>query len=162
MLQVGRRLTRGQVGTIDDMPTIWTIGYEGQAQPQVIAELQAAGIELLVDVRIRAQSRKPGFSKTSLGNGLADVGIDYVHRRALGTPLDIRGIFRAKQYDEARAAYREYLTTVAEDDLDWLAEIAQERPTAMLCFEFEAKECHRRVIAEELTARYGYEVVDLP
>ena len=37
----------------------------------------------------------PGFSKTPLRNALAEVGIDYVHLRALGTPADGRTAARA-------------------------------------------------------------------
>ena len=39
---------------------------------------------------------------------LADHGIAYEHRRELGTPRDVRGLFRAGYLDDARAAYREH------------------------------------------------------
>ena len=143
------------------MTTIWTIGYEGKSQQDVVGQLYGAEIGLLVDVRLRPQSRKPGLSKTTLGNGLADAGIRYEHRRPLGTPLEIRGLFRAKQYEEARTAYREHLLDAAVEDLEWLAQQAVEQRVAMLCFELKPDECHRRVIAEELVRMHGVDVVDL-
>ena len=47
-------------------PTLYTIGYERLLPPELVAELQAAGIERLIDVRFRPQSRRPGMSKTRL------------------------------------------------------------------------------------------------
>ena len=63
-----------------------TIGYEGATLPEVIAKLRAAGVEVVVDVRAVAASRRAGFSKTVLRASLAAEGIGYEHLRALGTP----------------------------------------------------------------------------
>src|SRR5690242_1800847 len=52
-----------------------TIGYEGCTIDQVLAELKAAGVELLIDVRAVPMSRKPGFSKRQLAAGLDEQGI---------------------------------------------------------------------------------------
>ena len=41
---------------------IFTIGYEGATQAELIAALQKAGIQRLIDVRAVPLSRKPGFS----------------------------------------------------------------------------------------------------
>src|SRR3712207_8895768 len=68
----------------------WTIGYEKLRPEALVAELEAAGVERLIDVRYRPQSRRPGMSKTRLGERLGDHRIAYKHRRALGTPADIR------------------------------------------------------------------------
>ena len=65
---------------------IFTIGYEGSIQADVIAALSAAGVEQVIDVRAVPLSRKPGFSKNVLKAGLAEAGIGYVHLKALGTP----------------------------------------------------------------------------
>src|SRR5437764_11327679 len=63
-----------------------TIGYERETQSAVIAKLQAAGVEVVVDVRAVASSRRAGFSKTLLAASLNEAGIGYVHLRELGTP----------------------------------------------------------------------------
>ena len=46
---------------------LFTIGYEGSTQAEVIGRLKTAGVEVLVDVRAVAASRRAGFSKTLLG-----------------------------------------------------------------------------------------------
>ncbi|MBM3927915.1 MAG: DUF488 domain-containing protein, partial [Sphingomonadales bacterium] len=58
--------------------TIYTIGYEGATQGEVIAALERAGVKRVIDVRQLPLSRRPGFSKSSLAASLAERGIDYV------------------------------------------------------------------------------------
>jgi uncharacterized protein (DUF488 family) len=69
---------------------IFTIGYEGATQAEVVAALVAAGVKRLVDVRAVPLSRRPGFSKNILAAGLREAGIDYVGLKALGTPAQGR------------------------------------------------------------------------
>ena len=52
------------------MPDLLTIGYEGCTIDDVLKELRAARVGLLIDVRAVPQSRKPGFSKRQLAAGL--------------------------------------------------------------------------------------------
>jgi uncharacterized protein (DUF488 family) len=77
------------------VPTVWTIGYERLLPLELVAELEAAGVQRVIDVRYRPQSRRPGMSKTRLGELLGDHRIAYEHRRALGTPPDLRWLFHA-------------------------------------------------------------------
>lgn len=144
------------------MSTLWTIGYEKLSPQSLAAELAAAGVRRVLDVRLRPQSRKPGMSKTKLGLLLGDHGIAYEHRRALGTPLEIRGLYRSGHPAQA-AAYRAHVESNAPEELDALAdELATSPPTALLCLEAEPPGCHRRVVAEALTERRpGLRVIDL-
>ena len=140
--------------------TLWTIGYEKLWPDALMAELSAAGVERVLNVRFRPQSRRPGMSKTKLALKLAEHGIAYEHRRELGTPVEIRGLFRAGHLVDARAAYR---AQVAGEELDALAaELDGGSRTALLCLEANPAGCHRRVIAELLVERRpGLVVVDL-
>src|SRR4051794_20880305 len=91
------------------MKTLATIGYERETQSQVISRLQAAGVEVLIDVRAVAASRRAGFSKTLLAASLAEAGIDYVHLRQLGTPKPGRDAARKGHVAEMRAIYEDHL-----------------------------------------------------
>jgi uncharacterized protein (DUF488 family) len=120
------------------VPTIWTVGYERLLPPALVAELEAAGVRRVIDVRYRPQSRRPGMSKTRLGALLAELA-------------------------EARRAYREH---VARETPEAIAELAAELdaapPTALLCLEADPAGCHRRVITDALRERRAdLEVVDL-
>jgi uncharacterized protein (DUF488 family) len=145
------------------VPTIWTIGYEKLLPGALVAELQAAGIERLIDVRFRPQSRRPGMSKTRLGALLAEHGIRYEHRRALGTPADLRWLYKNNRVAEGAVAYREHVEATAADELEALAAELDAGPrTALLCLEADPASCHRRVLTEVLRERRpDLRVVDL-
>jgi uncharacterized protein (DUF488 family) len=146
------------------VPTVWTIGYERLLPPELVAELEAAGVRRVIDVRFRPQSRRPGMSKTRLGQLLNDHGIAYEHRRALGTPADLRHLFHTGKVAEAATAFRAHVETAAPDALDALAaELVHAPPTALLCLEADPAVCHRRVVTDLLRERSaaGLSVVDL-
>ena len=145
------------------MPALWTIGYERLLPPALVAELEAAGVERVIDVRFRPQSRRPGMSKTRLAEVLASRAIAYEHRKALGTPPDLRHDFHAGRLERARAGYRAHVEATAPDALAELAaELAHGPRTALLCLEADPAGCHRRVICELLAERVpGLTVTDL-
>lgn len=126
---------------------IFTIGYEGATQAHLIAALQAAGVELLADIRALPLSRRPGFSKNILANGLREAGIDYVGLKALGTPAE--GREAARRGDHARLA-RVYASQLELPEAmaqgAQLRALAAERPTALLCFEREPAGCHHSLL----------------
>jgi uncharacterized protein (DUF488 family) len=146
-------------------PTIWTIGYEKLLPGALVAELEHAGVRRLIDVRYRPQSRRAGMSKTRLDELLAEHGIEYEHRRALGTPPDIRWYYKNKQQAEGARQFAGY---IEQDDgaaaLDALAEELRTGapPTALMCLEAEPAVCHRRTVAEHLRQRLPeLRVIDL-
>ena len=140
--------------------TIYTIGYEGATQAEVIAALERAGVRRVIDVRQLPLSRRPGFSKSSLAASLAERGIDYVHLRALGTPKPGRDA--AKKGDRAtlEAVYTGQLELPeAQAEAARMRALAAEMPSALLCFERDPCVCHRTLL---LAAEgEGAEVVDL-
>jgi uncharacterized protein (DUF488 family) len=126
---------------------IFTIGYEGTTQPEFIAVLQAAGVERVIDVRAVPLSRKPGFSKNILRNGLAEAGIDYVHLKPLGTPPEGRDAARKGRHEELERIYAgqldlpEAIVAAAQ-----MRDLASEKPSALLCFERDPHGCHRSLL----------------
>jgi uncharacterized protein (DUF488 family) len=143
--------------------TLYTIGYEKLVPPALLNELELAGIERLIDVRYRPQSRRPGMSKTRLGEMLGAHGIAYEHRQALGTPPDIRFLFKSGNTAEARPAFERHIEANYAADLDALAaELPTAPRTALMCLEADPAVCHRRIVAERVKARLaGLQVVDL-
>jgi uncharacterized protein (DUF488 family) len=142
---------------------LWTIGYERLLPEALVAELRAAGVRRVIDVRRRPQSRRPGMSKTRLAALLAEHGIAYEHRGALGTPPDLRVLFRTGRLVEAAESYRKHVEAHAAGDLDALADELPGAPaTALLCLEADPAGCHRRLVAEALVRRRaGLAVIDL-
>jgi uncharacterized protein (DUF488 family) len=139
-----------------------TIGYEKATLDEVIAKLKAARVELLIDVRAVAASRRAGFSKTKLAASLDEAGIAYIHLRDLGTPASGRQAARAGRVAEMQAIYEAWLEEPqAQLALSEAESLVQERRSALLCLEADAADCHRRIVADLLRDRTGCEVVDL-
>lgn len=134
------------------MHPVATIGYEGTTVRLFLDALREAGVELLVDVRAVASSRRPGFAKTALAANLAGAGIDYLHLRGLGTPAEGRAAARAGRHDELRAVYLEHLATPgARADLETLAGLVRSgRRVCLLCLEADPARCHRSMVADAL------------
>jgi uncharacterized protein (DUF488 family) len=123
---------------------IFTIGYEGATQAELIAALQKAGVGRVIDVRAVPLSRKPGFSKNVLSAGLAEAGIDYVHLKALGTPPEGREAVRKGRWEVFARIYAAQLETPeAGAEGGRMIALAEEKPSALLCFERDPAHCHR-------------------
>ena len=139
---------------------IFTIGYEGATQAELIAALRDAGVQQVIDVRAVPLSRKPGFSKNVLAAGLGEAGIDYVHLKALGTPPEGREAARTGRYRELARIYAAQLETPeAGADAAKLIDLAAEKPSALLCFERDPLKCHRTLL--RLSIMPDAEAVDL-
>ena len=144
------------------MRPLATIGYEAATQDAVIDRLKAAGVELLVDVRAVAASRRAGFSKTVLAASLAEAGIGYVHLRQLGTPKPGREAARKGRIAEMTAIFEEHLAEpAAQLELAAAKELAAERKIALLCFEADHRGCHRKILADRICEDLGCAVEHL-
>jgi uncharacterized protein (DUF488 family) len=130
---------------------IFTIGYEGATQSELLATLRQAGVERLIDVRAVPNSRRPGFSKTSLRNALADEGIGYVHLRALGTPAEGRAAARAGRHADLERIYAGQLELPeAIAQAAQMLDLTAEKPSALLCYEREPAHCHRTLLLRSI------------
>lgn len=144
------------------MTTLSTIGYEGKTVDEFLDELAVGGVELLIDVRAVAASRRPGFSKTALAAAVRERGVDYLHLRALGTPKAGRDAARKGRIVEMQAIFEEQLQTPeAGLAMEQLRCAVREKHVALLCFERDAACCHRAVLAGRLAGSEGVTIVNL-
>ena len=144
------------------MGIVYTIGYQGTSAEQFITCLTENGVSLLVDVRDRTASRKPGFSKTSLASALMDASVAYEHWKDLGSPKPVRDLLRmAKDWDAYSDAYLQRLDD-RPDLVAALAERTAREAACLMCFERDALSCHRSLVAQRMQERgYVDEVVHL-
>jgi uncharacterized protein (DUF488 family) len=137
--------------------TFFTVGYQGHSIDSFLDLLLAHGVAHVLDVRQLPFSRKPDFSKKRLAAHLAGVGIDYTHIAALGTPKPLRDeVRRTKDYGAFFAAM-EAIVAEQPEALQEALGLARARPSALLCFEASAAECHRLVVARALERLGGGE-----
>jgi uncharacterized protein (DUF488 family) len=138
-----------------------TIGHGVRPLDELVATLREAGVATLVDVRRFPGSRRnPQFNQGPLREALGDAGITYRHAVELGG----RRSGEPGEDDFAClrvGAFRSYAARMRTDawQAALAAELAQPAPCFM-CAETDWRRCHRRLIAELLTAR-GSEVVHL-
>ncbi len=133
------------------MPQVKTIGYEGADLEDFLQTLERENVDILVDVRALAASRRKGFSKTALSSALSARDIGYAHLRFLGDPKEGRLAARAGFMSSFRRIYAAQLaTTEAQDALMALSLMAGSQTVCLLCYEADATQCHRTLIVEAL------------
>lgn len=137
---------------------LFSIGYEQTTPSAFQAALERAKVDLLVDVRAVAASRRPGFSKGALSASVSQHGIAYVHLRALGTPKEGRLAARSGDAPELMRIYGAHLETPpAVAAFDELLALAPGHRLCLMCYERHVEGCHRLLLARMLCER-----LDLP
>jgi len=138
-----------------------TIGHGRRPLEELVATVAEAGVTCVVDVRRFPGSRRnPQFNRPTLAAAIEAAGIEYRHEVELGGRL-------SDEPGEERfpclkvAAFRSYAARMAHPEYQQALErsLQVERP-CFLCAETPWQRCHRRLIAELLTAR-GHEVIHL-
>jgi len=146
------------------MPTIYTIGSSGKSLERFIRLLQDAGVDAVVDVRLRNSSQLAGFAKRDdlaflLREGF---GIQYEHRPELAPSPEILDAYKARG---GWPAYeREFLALLACRGAEEIGRqlLAHVRRPCLLCAEPQPDHCHRRLVAEWWAGHApGLEVVHL-
>ena len=140
-----------------------TVGYERDTQGSVIDRLKTAGVELVIDVRAVASSRKAGFSKTLLSASLNAEGIGYIHLRELGTPKPGRIAARKGQIAEMHEIFKAHMAEpAAQLELAKATELVRDGgKVALLCYEADAEACHRSIVAERIRETLNCEIENL-
>ena len=142
---------------------LFTIGYEQAKPAAVMKELKDAKIDLLVDTRAVAASRRPGFSKRQLAAALDEAGIGYLHLQKLGTPAEGREAARA---GDTRTLWRIYDKHIKKPEpqaeLGELVQLIKSgKRIVLLCYCRDPKTCHRSRIVANLAERMPVKVEDL-
>jgi uncharacterized protein (DUF488 family) len=132
----------------------FTVGHGTRPLAELIETLREADVQTLVDVRRYPGSRRnPQFNQEPLRDALAAAGIAYRHAVELGGRR--RGEAGEDDYPCIRVpAFRSYAARMRTDA--WQAALAEELRQPVPCFmcaETDWRKCHRRLIAELLTAR---------
>lgn len=139
-----------KIATVDsprETATIVSVGYEQRTVADLIVVLRRHKVDVLVDVRLNAISRKKGFSKKALACALNEVGIGYRHEKELGNPKENRDLLR-QGVRSARERYLGHLRNGASTAYSSVIQLAYTTRIALLCYERAHYECHRSCIVE--------------
>ncbi len=133
------------------MPTIFTVGFTKKSLRQFIEVLRAAGVQRVIDVRLRNTSQLAGWSKQPDFAYLLEEGFDiaYEHHPEFAPTDEL-----LDEYKQGRdwAVYEErFNRLLAERDPEVEARALLEKEAiCLLCAEPTADKCHRRMVAEYL------------
>jgi uncharacterized protein (DUF488 family) len=136
---------------------IYSIGFTQKSAAQFFGALKSAGIRRLMDVRLNNKSQLAGFTKsTDLPYFLRELcGADYVHERLLAPTQEMLDDYKKRKGDWA-AYEREFLTLMRGRQIESALDRAQfSQPTVLLCSEPAAEHCHRRLVLEYLSEKWG-------
>ena len=137
------------------MPGVYTIGYKGKPLSKFIGDLRAAGVDAVIDIRLRNTSHLAGYTKRDdlaflLAQGF---GIAYEHHPELAPTPEILDAYRAEGDWPAYEA--RFMPLLAEGEAEQVGRqiLARYRAPCLLCAEPAADHCHRRLVAEYWAAR---------
>ena len=132
------------------MTTFYTIGHTQKTLERFVRLLQEAGVDAVVDVRLRNTSQLAGFAKRDdLAFLLREwVDIEYEHRPELAPTPEILDAYKAAgDWDAYEQAFRQLLAEREAQDLG-LELLERYQHPCLLCAEPTPERCHRRLIAE--------------
>jgi len=138
-------------------PAIYSLGYEGLSIDGFLDVLLMAGIQGVIDSRNNPISRKYGFSKNTLKDRCSDVGIKYYQFSQIGIPSKVR-----KQIQDRQTLWYFYAKQILVKNpiaLESIADICMSDPSVLICFEKNPEDCHRHMIARELSIMTNLPVV---
>jgi uncharacterized protein (DUF488 family) len=132
------------------MPAIYTLGYTQKSLEQFIRLLQGAGVDAVIDVRLRNTSQLAGFAKRDdlsylLREGF---GIGYEHHPELAPTSELFNDYKAN--GDWPAYQNAFLLLLAQRDAQAVGRdiLARYRRPCLLCSEPVPDHCHRRLVAE--------------
>ena len=133
---------------------VYTIGYKGKSLQTFIEHLRAAGVDAVIDIRLRNTSHLAGYTKRDDLAFLLQEGfrIAYEHHPELAPTPEIRDAYLA---DKDWAAYEaHFLPLLLERRAEVVGKdiLARYRSPCILCAEPIADHCHRRLVAEHWAA----------
>ena len=89
---------------------------------------------------------------------MADVGVEYMHIKALGNPKPFRDLYKSGNVEEGQRRYEEHLLGERRNALEDLVPLLHEKRCALMCVEHNPATCHRTVIFEALRGELGVEL----
>ena len=133
---------------------MYTIGFTKKSAREFFETLINAGVRRVVDIRLNNVSQLAGFTKRDdLAYFLDRIGsIEYVHVPLLAPTAELLDSYKKGQlaWADFEAAFHRMLEECAVEQA-WLPQVRD--ADCLLCSEHEPDRCHRRMVADYLSAR---------
>ncbi len=140
-----------------DGMTIYSIGFTQRTAEEFFGALRAAGVRRLLDVRLNNTSQLAAFAKRDdlrfFLRELCDA--EYEHEPLLAPTQEMLDGYKKRKGSWAEYE-REFLALMRERQIEERVERSRfGTATALLCSEFGAECCHRRLVMEYLAEAWG-------
>ncbi len=136
---------------------IFTIGFTGKSASEFFGLLREAGVQRLVDIRLKNVSQLTGFTKRKdLPFFLRELcGADYIHEPLLAPSPELFAFLRKEggPWDEYARRFIELMRERRVEDA--VSRDLFSVPAVLLCAERTPAHCHRRLVAEYLGDQWG-------
>lgn len=136
---------------------VYTIGFTKRSAEQFFEAIKKAGIRQLIDIRLNNSSQLAGFTKRDDLRYflMAICGVNYKHELLLAPTQEI-----LNAYKKGRGSWSNYeksfLSLMSARQVEVkLPRTIFDSPTVLLCSEYSAEHCHRRLILEYLQSKWG-------
>ena len=136
---------------------IFTIGFTQSSAEHFFERLRDAGVERVVDIRLKNDSQLAAFAKArDLPYFLRELtGAGYVHEPLLAPTAEIMDAYK-KQKGDWETFERDFTALMADRSIETALDPADfETPSALLCSEASAAECHRSLVVSYLQDHWG-------
>lgn len=152
-----QRCKQEEAGLATGAVSLFTIGYEGLSIEEFFRRLQLEQIDSLIDVRRVPFSHKLGFSRGKLEQLCEGLRIQYRHMPELGIPPQRRRSLNSQaDYDALFEEYRVHDLPRNEAALQRIGSlVSRGQRVALMCFEADPFQCHRRIVANRIEEIFG-------
>ena len=136
---------------------IRTIGFTKHSAEQFFESLKHSGVKQLIDVRLNNTSHLAGFAKVSdLPYFLENIGgISYRHETDLAPTQELLDAYK-KNGGSWESYENGFLDLISSRRIEQTLDRAIfEMPSVLLCSEHGPEKCHRRLVAEYLSEKWG-------
>jgi uncharacterized protein (DUF488 family) len=135
---------------------IYTIGFTQTTAEHFFGRLKAAEVARLLDVRLNNSSQLAGFAKAQDLPFFTKelLGARYEHDPGLAPTQDLLDEYKKRKGDWG-VYERGFLNLMAERQIERTLSPAEfDAPTALLCSEATAENCHRRLVCDYLAGHW--------
>jgi uncharacterized protein (DUF488 family) len=129
---------------------LFTIGYQGKKLVDLIKILKERNVNIVADIRANPYSRNKDYSQKYLIAALNAEGIQYLHFKTLGRPIELRQeVAESGDYNRFFKQYEDYLSSQSAT-LNLLGNLVIDNTLCLLCMESDSNICHRRTVADKI------------
>ena len=135
---------------------LFTIGFTKKTAETFFIKLSKAGVKRVIDIRLNNVSQLAGFAKRDdLRYFLKTIcNIDYIHKPDFAPTKDILEVYKKNKGDWSVYEKR-FLVLLAERKPEENISRDMLDGGCLLCSEDKSDNCHRRLVAEYLSEKWG-------